>query len=283
MALSAALAAIVTNDVCLFLLVPLTRVLATQAHLPLARLVALEALAVNAGSALTPIGNPQNLFLWQRSGLDFARFTVMMAPAVAIMLVLLLATIWLLVPRAAVALGKNGDERAPALPLLWTSAGLFVPFVLALNFHLLMPALVVVAAVFLLRHRSVLRRMDWTLLLIIALMFVDMRQLAALPAVSSWLDCLPIGQGLNGYLAAVLTSQMVSNVPASILLSSYVHDLPALAAGVSVGGFGLFIGSLANLIALRLSGARGGLGALHRISIPFLLVCGGAVALLHLY
>jgi Na+/H+ antiporter NhaD/arsenite permease-like protein len=66
-ATAALLSALVTNDVSLFLLVPLTRVLATQAHLPLARLVVLEALAVNAGSALTPIGNPQNLYLWHRS------------------------------------------------------------------------------------------------------------------------------------------------------------------------------------------------------------------------
>ncbi len=68
---AAVLSALVTNDVSLFLLVPLTRVLATQAHLPLARLVVIEALAVNAGSALTPIGNPQNLFLWHRSGESF--------------------------------------------------------------------------------------------------------------------------------------------------------------------------------------------------------------------
>ena len=71
---AALLSALVTNDVSLFLLVPLTRVLATQAHLPLARLVVLEALAVNAGSALTPIGNPQNLFLWHRSGESFLGF-----------------------------------------------------------------------------------------------------------------------------------------------------------------------------------------------------------------
>eukprot|EP01035_Chromulina_nebulosa_P067854 gene67854-92959_t len=70
-ATAAVLSALVTNDVSLFLLVPLTRVLATQAHLPLARLVVLQALAVNAGSALTPIGNPQNLYLWHRTGESF--------------------------------------------------------------------------------------------------------------------------------------------------------------------------------------------------------------------
>lgn len=279
-ALSAILSAIVTNDVSLFLLVPLTRALAGQAQLPLARLVALEALAVNAGSALTPIGNPQNLFLWQRSGLDFAQFTAMMAPTVAILCGLLLLTVWLVMPRAAIALRPDESGAAPRLPLLYTAGGLFVPFVLALNFQLLWPALGVVVAVFALRHRAVLRQTDWTLLFVIGLMFVDMRQLAALPAVASWLGALPIDSGRHAYLAAVLASQAVSNVPAAILLAPFVHDLPALAAGVSVGGFGLFIGSLANLIALRLSGAKRGLATLHALSIPFLFVAGVAVALL---
>jgi Na+/H+ antiporter NhaD/arsenite permease-like protein len=279
-ALSAVLSAIVTNDVCLFLLVPLTRALATQAELPLARIVALEALAVNAGSALTPIGNPQNLFLWQRSGMDFADFVAMMLPTVAIMVGLLLLTSWRAVPAGPVSLRSEQPQKAAELRLLWTSAGLFLPFVLALNFHFLWPALAIVALVFLIAHRRVLAQVDWTLLPIIALMFVDMRLLAALPAVAAWLGSLPIGSGLNGYLAALLTSQVVSNVPAAILLAPFVHDVPALAAGVSVGGFGLFIGSLANLIALRLSGARGGMRTLHLFSIPFLLVCGAGVALL---
>jgi Na+/H+ antiporter NhaD/arsenite permease-like protein len=281
--LAALLSAVVTNDVCLFLLVPLTRALAQRAHLPLARLVALEALAVNAGSALTPIGNPQNLFLWQRSGLDFLHFTAMMAPTVAIMLALLLPAVWLVLPGGAVSLREAGAPPPADRPLLWTAGSLFAPFVAALDLHQLPAALLVVAAVFLLGFRRVLRQVDWTLLLVIALMFVDMRQLAALPAVSAWLGRLPIGHGLEAYLAAVVASQLVSNVPAAILLSSYVQDLPTLAAGVSVGGFGLFIGSLANLIALRLSGARRGLATLHAVSIPFLLVCGAAAALLRLH
>ncbi|WP_428310725.1 SLC13 family permease [Hydrocarboniphaga sp.] len=281
-ALAAALSAVVTNDVCLFLLVPLTRALAQQAELPLARIVALEALAVNAGSALTPIGNPQNLFLWQFSHMGFGEFVVMMLPAVAIMLALLLPVAWFALPDATVSLRGGEPQTPPQKRLLWTSAGLFAPFVLALNFGLLWPALAIVALVFVIAHRRVLGQVDWSLLPIIALMFVDMRLLASLPAVAAWLASLPIASGLNGYLAALLSSQLVSNVPAAILLAPLVHDLPALAAGVSVGGFGLFIGSLANLIALRLSGAPGGMRVLHAFSLPFLLICGAAVAALQL-
>jgi len=61
-----------------------------------------------------------------------------------------------------------------------------------------------------------------------------------------------------------------------------VRDLPALAAGVSVGGFGCVLGSLANLIALRLAKLPRGLSEFHRISIPFLVICAASALLLRL-
>jgi Na+/H+ antiporter NhaD/arsenite permease-like protein len=89
-------------------------------------------------------------------------------------------------------------------------------------------------------------------------------------------------EGWRAYLAAIVSSQFISNVPATILLDRYVHDLPALAAGVSVGGFGCVLGSLANLIALRLAKLPNGLREFHRLSVPFLLVCAASALLLRL-
>ncbi|WP_208510598.1 SLC13 family permease [Variovorax paradoxus] len=279
---AAVLSALVTNDVSLFLLVPLTRVLATQAHLPLARLVVLEALAVNAGSALTPIGNPQNLYLWHRSGESFAGFMGMMAPTVGVMLFWLFAAVWLLVPRTAIAL-KPAADGAPVQPRLLALSGLlFVGFVVALDRHWLAAGLAVVFGAYLLFQRRVLRDVDWALLAIIALMFVDLRQLAELPFIAALMTQWPIAEGWRAYLAAIVSSQFISNVPATILLDRYVHDLPALAAGVSVGGFGCVLGSLANLIALRLAKLPNGLREFHRLSVPFLLVCAASALLLRL-
>lgn len=279
---AAVLSALVTNDVSLFLLVPLTRVLATQAHLPLARLVVLEALAVNAGSALTPIGNPQNLYLWHRSGESFAGFMGMMAPTVGVMLFWLFAAVWLLVPRTAIAL-KPAADSAPVQPRLLALSGLlFVGFVVALDRHWLAAGLAVVFGAYLLFQRRVLRDVDWALLAIIALMFVDLRQLAELPFIAALMTQWPIAEGWRAYLAAIVSSQFISNVPATILLDRYVHDLPALAAGVSVGGFGCVLGSLANLIALRLAKLPDGLREFHRLSVPFLLVCAASALLLRL-
>jgi Na+/H+ antiporter NhaD/arsenite permease-like protein len=279
---AALLSALVTNDVSLFLLVPLTRVLATQADLPLARLVVLEALAVNAGSALTPIGNPQNLFLWHRSGESFLGFMGMMAPTVGVMLFWLFATVWFLVPRTPITLRADPGATRLEPRLLALSGVLFVGFVVALDRHWLLPGLGLVFAAFGLLRPRVLLKIDWALLAIIALMFVDLRQLADLPAVSALLKHWPIDAGWRAYLAAILTSQLISNVPAAILLDGFVKDLPALAAGVSVGGFGCVLGSLANLIALRLARLPNGLAEFHRLSIPFLLVCGATALLLRL-
>jgi len=281
-ACAAVSSALVTNDVSLFVLVPLTRVLASQARLPLARLVVLEALAVNAGSALTPIGNPQNLFLWHRSGEGFGSFVLMMAPTVGVMLLWLVVAVWLLVPRTPIAMKDTRDDHEVAPRMLWLAGALFIGFVIALDRHWMPAGLAVVFGAFLLFYPRVLLKVDWALLAIIALMFVDLRQLATLPAVASLLHGLPIAEGWRAYLAAILASQAISNVPAAILLDGYVKDLPALAAGVSVGGFGCVLGSLANLIALRLARVPKGLSEFHRISLPFLIACAASAALLRL-
>lgn len=277
---AALLSALVTNDVSLFLLVPMTRVLAAQAHLPLTRLVVLEALAVNAGSALTPIGNPQNLYLWHRSGESFFGFIGMMAPAAAIMLFWIFVACWLLLPRTPITL-KPAVSTAPVAPrLLGLSVLLFIGFVIALDRNWLPAGLAVVFGVYLFAHPRVLRGIDWGLLAVFVLMFVDLRQIADLPAITTVLRQWSIADGWRAYLAAIATSQLISNVPATLLLDRHVTDLTALAIGVNVGGFGCVLGSLANLIALRLARVPHGLRDFHCISLPFLLVCAASVAVL---
>lgn len=86
---TAALATVLTNDVALFVVVPLTLTL-KETTLPLNRLIVFEALAANAGSVLTPVGNPQNLFLWQLSHTGFGQFAWEMLPLTALLLAPLL-------------------------------------------------------------------------------------------------------------------------------------------------------------------------------------------------
>lgn len=279
-AVAAVLAALVTNDVSLFLLVPLTRELAAQARLPLARLVALEALAVNAGSSLTPIGNPQNLYLWHKTGASFGGFMGMMAPAVGVMLVLLVVTILITMPATRIQVGAPQAQTSTQPKLLALSAVLFIGFVASLELKVWVPALAIVVVAFALFQRQVLMKLDWALLATFVLMFVVVHQLVALPWIAHAMSQLPRDVAWPTYVAAILTSQVISNVPATLLLADGTQQLSALAVGVNVGGYGFVLGSMANLIALRLAREPHGLREFHRISLPFLVVCAVLVGLL---
>ena len=92
LALAALSAMLLTNDVSLFLMLPLALALCEQVALPRLRVVTLVALAVNAGSTLSPVGNPQNLLLWRHAGVGMRHFVLAMAPVVAIMAACLLGS-----------------------------------------------------------------------------------------------------------------------------------------------------------------------------------------------
>ena len=269
-AASALLAMVLTNDVALFVMVPLTLGLCRLAGLAPARFVVFEALAVNAGSALTPIGNPQNLFLWQRAHVPFASFVWQMLPLVAFMLgALLLLTAWAF-PARPLRAHAGAAPAAVDRRLLAVALVLYPAFLVAADLGHALPACAAVLAVFALVRPRLLRDLDWGLLLVFALMFVVLRTVVAQPPVQAWLTGLGLQQPQRLYLAAIAASQLVSNVPAAIALAESSTDWRVLAIGVNVGGFGLVIGSLANLIALRLAADAAAWREFHRWSLPFL-------------
>jgi len=268
-AFSAALSAVITNDVALFIVVPLTLSLRSVADLPVGRLIVFEALAVNAGSAISPIGNPQNLFLWQASGAGFLDFAATMAPLAVGLTALLIAAVPLAFPGKRIAVSDVAGEETWHRKLFWVSLCLYAPFLVLTDWGYAPPAAAAIILLYLFYRREILLGVDWLLLLVFALMFINMNLLATLPAVREMADLLLRLPG-GVFTAAALTSQGMSNVPAAIFLYSFTEDWPALAWGVSVGGFGVAIGSLANLIALRLARQPGLWWEFHRWSIPAL-------------
>lgn len=271
-AASASLASVLTNDIALFIVVPLTLGLRGMASLPTAKLVIFEALAVNAGSVLTPLGNPQNLFLWHRSGVAFHAFVGAMLPLAAILAAVLLVFTHFAFSAKAVETHEDIVEPALDRRLLWASLGLYPVFVVLLELHRPWWALGLVGGVFALLARRVLRQVDWALIVVFVLMFIDLRLVAELGAVRSAVDALGLGHPLSLFASGVLASQLISNVPAAILLAEHSGDWRVIAWAVDVGGFGLLIGSLANLIALRLLGERSAWWRFHLYSLPFLAV-----------
>lgn len=274
-----------TNDVALFVVVPLMVSLRALTPLPFRRLVIVVALAVNAGSVATPLGNPQNLFLWQLSGVSFGRFVVTLGPlALALALMALLLVLTALMFRAK-PLDLSGDAASFPVQRMHAliAAVLFAAFVLLADAHHPLPGLVGVAIVLLAVKRDAVLKIDWLLLLIFVLMFVVLRSAAALPVVHDAVAHAQLDSPLRVYAAGAALSQVISNVPAAILLSEFTHDWRALAFGVSVGGFGFAIGSLANLIAVRLAKEPRMWLPFHLVSIPFALVSAalGAWLLMH--
>jgi Na+/H+ antiporter NhaD/arsenite permease-like protein len=277
---TALLSMVLTNDVSLFLIVPLTLAIGGMSNLPVLRMVVLEALAVNAGSTLSPIGNPQNLLLWQHSQLPFLHFTLAMLPAATVMFALVATFTWLWLPRDRIELAPDKiDGQVTSRRLgAWSMAALLA-MVLLMEYHHAPLGAVLMLVLFALLARSSLARIDWLLLLTFAAIFLGLGHFAELPQVRHALDALDFSRPLTLYVSGIIASQLISNVPATVLLLDRTSDAIALAVAVNVGGFGLAIGSLANLIALRLANQPRGLRQLQLVSIPFLLVCAPLVYL----
>lgn len=271
---AALLSTVLTNDVALFVVVPLTLGVCRIARLPATRLVVFEALAVNAGSALTPIGNPQNLFLWQLSKSSFAQFVAHMLPLVAVLMVLLLALTVCAFSSRPMHVNLEEEGRPLDRVLLGVSLGLYVPFLVLTDLHYAPWALAAVTVILLAVRGRVLTQIDWGLLLVFILMFVDLRLLAGQPLVHEWMERLDLAQPSHLFLTGIGVSQIISNVPAAIALAEYSRDWRVIAYAVNIGGFGFMVGSLANLIALRMAGDRKAWLSFHAYSMPFLLVSG---------
>ncbi|MCT4710889.1 anion transporter [Enterobacteriaceae bacterium H11S18] len=270
-AAAAALSTFLTNDVALFIIVPLTITLKKLCSIPVTRLIIFEALAVNAGSLLTPIGNPQNILLWGRSGLSFAAFSWQMAPLAFAMLASLLVLCWFCFPKKALHYHGHDKIHDWQPRLVWASVALYLVFILSLELKQELWGLGLVALGFLVVARRILLSIDWSLLLVFVVMFVDVHLITRLPVLEHALH--GVSQLSQGGLFAlgVGLSQIISNVPSTILLLNYVPASLLLAYAVNIGGFGLLPGSLANLIALRMANDRRIWVRFHYYSLPMLL------------
>lgn len=167
---------LITNDVALITFVPFA-VLVLQLTNQMQRLawvVTLQTIAANIGSMLTPVGNPQNLYLSSFYGMDAATFFAVTVPVVAVSFCLL-AT--------------------------------FICF------------------------------------------FIFAGNMGAIPSVQHFLGNV---MEKNTMLCAVASSQVISNVPAAVLLSNFTHDAKGMLLGTNIGGLGTLVASLASLISFKL-------------------------------
>ncbi len=241
---------LITNDVALLTFVPFAVVVMGMAHhqKELIHVVVLQTVAANLGSMLTPVGNPQNLYLYSFYDMSFGEFLRITFPVWAVSLILLLLSCMIFrKDRLDVFLGEEpGVERAPVLIY---AALFFVCLLVVLRIIPWYAMLAIIIGALLFYDRKLLLKADFMLLLTFVAFFVFSGNLARIEAVSSALRNL-----LNSreYLVSLLTSQIISNVPAALLLSGFTGQSHALLLGVKIGGLGTPIASLASLISMKL-------------------------------
>lgn len=268
------LSMLITNDVALITLVPLALLTLSAQPGLLIPAVILMTVGANLGSALTPMGNPQNLFLFSAFSLSMPEFFGATIPLTLLSLVLLVAASFLFPKRPN---QPAGETVLPDMKRLLPWVLLFLIALLTVLRLLNAWALLGVALIFgLLFNRRLLLQVDYSLLLTFIAFFIFVGNIKAIPAVSDLLGGVVSG---NECLCGVLLSQVISNVPAAVLLSGFSSDPLSLLVGVNLGGLGTPIASMASLISYKLYAASPD-SRKGRYMGLFLLLNFGALALL---
>lgn len=249
---------VITNDVALITFVPFTftvlRLLDEEQERRLAvPIVVLQTIAANLGSMLTPIGNPQNLYLYAKAGISLGEFVMLMLPYTATALVLLLICCFFLGKKEKnTALQVHFSEQVNLTGKGKTLVVYLVLFVLSLltvaHVVSVWVVLAIVFVVVLIMDRKVLAKVDYSLLLTFAGFFVFIGNMGRIPAFNSFLEGIVMG---NEVLTAIVSSQVISNVPAALLLSGFTNNYEGLIIGVNLGGLGTLIASMASLISYK--------------------------------
>lgn len=246
---------LITNDVSLLTFVPFSILVLKkcgqeQAMIPT---VILQTVAANLGSMLTPIGNPQNLYLYGLMDCSIPEFMGILLPYTVMTLVLLLLSLLCIRGKGeeiscrmeeGTEIKQSRKHRNLIYGLLFLLALLVVARIL--------PYGVLVTAVFLytiIFDREALKGADYALLVTFISFFVLIGNLGRISLIREALERFVSGREI---LTGVLASQVISNVPAAVLLSGFTENYRDLLVGVNLGGLGTLIASMASLISFKL-------------------------------
>ncbi|CAK1226767.1 SLC13 family permease [Fructobacillus evanidus] len=238
----------VTNDVTILTLIPLFFVIVRQIDLPIARTVTFITIYANLGSAASPFGNPQNLYLLSYYHWSLNHFL----PTAALLLTGLIT-----LPLGLIGLNQEPlpQQDQPTLPIKKGTLTWLVLGTLAVLSSLLglIPAffgLIIALILAITIDRQSLTTVDYGVVWLIANFFLIVGALIRLPQLATFLKWA--GQSFwQTFITGALVSQGLSNVPTVALLAPFTSYKVALFLGVSVGGFGTLVASLANLLAYR--------------------------------
>lgn len=243
-------AMIVTNDVALLTFVPLSIVVARKANINVLKIVIFQTLAANLGSSFTPMGNPQNLFIYSFYNLKPVDFFVITGPILLLSIVFLL----LLINRdKKMDLSIDlKDVKIDNKNHIFIFTVLFLIILLSV-FHLIDYKLTFVITVLtvLVLNKKLFSQVDFSLLITFIGFFIFVGNISTLDSVKTFMESL-LGSGKSTFITSILSSQVISNVPATMLLSGFTDHVKALLLGANIGGMGTLIASLASVISYKI-------------------------------
>ncbi len=262
----------ITNDVALLTFVPFTILLLTNCAQKkyIAFVVALETIAANLGSMLTPMGNPQNLFLYSKmaeAGYNLIDFCKIVFPYTIVSAVLIFISTFL-IPKKNVFKseeikqkffseddGKDKNQNSKTkvkLNIFRTVIYLILFFVCILSVLKIIPTwilVIVVATCIMAIQFKILLQVDYMLLLTFVCFFVFSGNIQNIELIKNILQNAVKGRE---FFCGLLTSQVISNLPATLLLYPFAENTNDLLIGVDIGGLGTLVASLASLISYKL-------------------------------
>ncbi len=266
----------VTNDVALLTFVPITLLIFKRIKLSSLHLIVLETLAANLGSCITPMGNPQNLYLFSYYGFSALEFFALTAK-IALPSLFILAAIILFLTRRKLA--DHGGMEQPhelsgnvlqtqvvRLKADFRTALYFADFVICLLtvFHVVnyLIMFAVTSVIMAICNWRLFKKVDYSLLLTFVGFFIFTKSLSKIPAFNDFVNSL-LSSPLKTYLTGIAASQIISNVPAALLLSGFTDNGSMLLLAVNVGGLGTLIASMASVISFKLYSAEASVVALE--------------------
>jgi Na+/H+ antiporter NhaD/arsenite permease-like protein len=249
---------LITNDVALITFVPFAIIVLrlSQQEKLLVPLVVLQTLAANLGSMLTPMGNPQNLYLYAKSGISLTAFLQLMLPYTIASGLCLSAGILMIKKEAlnplaltADSFSKESEQGESTLPkFICYSVGFLLCLLCVAKLLAPIIAAAIILFFLLLTDSALLKKIDYSLLGTFVCFFVFIGNMGRIEHF-----CTLLARLLTGHerIVAVLSSQIISNVPAALLLSGFTDKYPLLIVGTNLGGLGTLIASMASLISYK--------------------------------
>jgi len=254
------LSILITNDVALIVIVPLTLSLNINRK---DILVILEALAANAGSALTPFGNPQNLYIYWFYNLHAIKFITVIAPFSLILLSILIVASLFVKTEAEEKSENHITEKINNKSALIYGVLLIIVLLSVLHILPIESCFIIIAYVLLFDRKTL--KVDYSLLLSFFFFFGLANNMKVLLESD-------IQHSGHVFIFSALASQFMSNVPVALLFSKFTSNWQALLWGTNTGGFGSLFGSFANLIVYRLYVTHKNINKVAAFSVKFLIL-----------